>query len=291
LDEALRRALLRVPASGKESTPAAIGVDGAAPPRGWWKEPIRTFTTYVNDERDLIELSRVSVEMLRAENTASDELHEAAETLTRAVSAAELVERARVESQGDHPLLHGHSLVAIWSAFEVMVGDVLDAWLMWWPPGRALAEEVVAVPWLTGQTPEEWTAAVRQALDRKYQSTNRNPRSLRRVDYYEWLLRAVGLGADPQDAHIRLSENLWEMQQIRNVFAHRRGVADARLVRNSPTLPFKAGQQIRIDRRVWSDFLVTTVLYADMLTRRMKRALGLPERLRRLPPPALRYPA
>ena len=41
------------------------------------------------------------------------------------------------------------------------------------------------------------------------------------------------------------------------------------------------GEQIRIDRNAWSDFLVTSVLYADLLTRRVKRSLGLPERLLR----------
>jgi integrase len=291
LDSALRRTLLRVPTWSKEATPNAHGTDGDAAPRHWWKYPIRTFALYVEDERDLVELSRVSVELLRAGSSTSEDLHVAAETLTRAVTAADLVERARSESERDHPLLHGHSLVAIWSALEVMVSDVIETWLLWWAQARTLADAEVSVPRGQGQPADEWAAAIRLALERKYiQRVNRNPKSPRRLDQYEWMLAAVGLPADAHDQDARMATNLWEMQQIRNVYAHRRGIADARLVHSNRGLPFKVGEQVRIDRSAWADFLVTTVLYADMLTRRMKRALGLPERLHRMPAPAIRYP-
>jgi hypothetical protein len=179
--------------------------------------------------------------------------------------------------------------VAIWSAMETMVGDLIDAWLMWWPPARAHVATSVSVSTVHGQPPEEWVARVRQALERKYQKVNQNPRSPRRLDHYEWLLGAIGFSADSQDEDGQMIDNLWELQQIRNVFAHKRGVADGRLIQNSPGLPFRVGDPIRIHRNAWSDFLVTTVLFADMITRRMKRELGLPERLHRIPAPAIRH--
>jgi hypothetical protein len=42
-------------------------------------------------------------------------------------------------------------------------------------------------------------------------------------------------------AGVRPVVNLWEMQQIRNVFAHRRGIADARLGACCGQLPFRVG--------------------------------------------------
>jgi hypothetical protein len=174
---------------------------------------------------------------------------------------------------------------------ETMVGDLIDAWLLWWPPARLRVATLASVETVHGQPPDEWAAAVRQALDRRYQKVNENPRSPRRLDHYEWLLGAVGLSADAHDSDGRMSDNLWEMQQIRNVFAHKRGVADRRLIQNSPGLSLRVGDRIRIDRHAWSDFLVTTVLLADMITRRMKRELGLSERLHRLPAPEIRYPS
>jgi hypothetical protein len=80
------------------------------------------------------------------------------------------------------------------------------------------------------------------------------------------------------------------MQQIRNVFAHKRGRADRRLIDNCPKLPYRVGDQIRVDRDAWSDFLVTTVVYADSLARRMKRELGLPDWMRPIEAPPIRHP-
>ncbi len=288
LDNAIRRARRRLRLQTRDRIATAVGIDGTRPVAPWWKEPVRVFSEYVEDERDLVELSRVSVEMLRTERATSTQLHDAAETLTRAVTAADLVGRAQNESRKDHPLLHGHSLVAIWSALETMVGDLVEAWLLWWPSARAHAASVVSVSGLHGLASDEWAAGAHQALDREYQKLNRKIRSPRRLDYYEWLLDAVGLVAAPEDNDVRMAQNLWEMVP-RNAFAHKRGTADARLITNCPDLPFKLKDEIRIDRHAWADFLVTTVLHADVIVRRMKRELGLSDWLRSSPTPVIRY--
>jgi hypothetical protein len=290
LDKAIRRVRRRLRLQTRDRVATAVGIDGTRPLARWWKEPVSVFAEYVEDERDLVELSRVSVEMLRTAEATSVQLHDAAETLTRAITAADLVGRALDESRKDHPLLHGHSLVAIWSALETMVGDLVEAWLSWWPPARARAASMVSLSGLQGLPPDEWAASARQALDREYQKLNRKVRSPRRLDYYEWHLGSVGLAADAQD-DARMVQNLWEMQQIRNVFAHKRGVADARFVANNKHLSFRVRDEIRIDRHAWADFLVTTLLYADAVARQMRRELGLADSdwLRSAPAPAIRY--
>jgi hypothetical protein len=289
LDVVIRRVRRRLRLTTWDRIATAVAIDGTRPVSRWWKEPVRVFAEYVEDERDLIELGRVSVEMLRTERVTSTQLHDAAETLTRAVTATDLVGRAREESRKDHPLLHGHSLVAIWSALETMIGDLMEAWLLSWPPARRHAASLVSVSGLHGLPPDEWAAGAREGLDRQYWKLNRKLRSPRRFDYYEWLLGAMGLVAAPQDTDAQMTQNLWEMQQIRNVFAHKRGTVDARLIANCPHLPFKIKDEIRIDRHAWADFLVTTVLYADAIVRRMKRELGLSDWLRSSPAPAIRY--
>jgi hypothetical protein len=291
LDKAIRRVRRRLRLDTRDRVPTAVGIDGKRPVARWWKEPLRVFAEYVDDERDLVELSRVSVAMLRTQKESSAQLHDAAETLTRAVTAADLVRRAEDESSKDHPLLHGHSLVAIWSALETMVADFVETWLLWWPPARTRAAATVSLSGPHGLPPEEWAASAFQALEREYQKLNRKVRSPRRLDYYEWLLDVLGLVADPKDDDARIAPNLWEMQQIRNVFAHKRGVADARFVANNKHLPFKVRDEIRIDRHAWADFLVTTLLYADVVARRMRRELGLgaSDWLRSAPAPVIRY--
>lgn len=289
LDQAIRRVRRRVRLHRVEHSPA-VAVDGTQPPGRWWKEPFRVFADYVEDERDLVELSRVSVEMLRSERATSTQLHDAVETLTRAVTPSAIVNRAEDESRKDHPLLHGHSVVAIWSALEAMIGDLVETWLMWWPRARTNAASSAPLSGPRGLPPDEWASSARQTLDREYQKLNRKTRSPRRLDYYEWLLTSIGLASeDAEGGDAQLARNLWEMQQIRNVFAHRRGVADARLATNSPHLPFKVGTEIRLGRRAWGDFLVSSMLYADTVARRMKKELGLTEWMRAVPAQAIRY--
>jgi hypothetical protein len=290
LNAAIRVVRRRMRLERREST-GAQSMDGTRVPMMWWKQPVAVFAQYVDDERELIELSRVSVEMLRGADASSGRLHEAAETLTRAVTATELIERAQMESANDHPLMHGHSLVAIWSAMETMVSDIVTAWLLAWPAARSQAASVVSTRDFNGLSSDEWASAVRDALDRKYRKENQKLKSIRRLDHFEWLLAAIGIGDDGQDRDVRMGDSLFEMQQIRNIFAHRRGRADARLVHRCPNLPFRAGQEIRIDRKAWSDFLVTTLVYGDMITRRMKRELGINDWMRSIPAPEVRYPA
>jgi hypothetical protein len=275
LDKSIGRVRRRLRLQTTDHVATAVGIDGARPVARWWKEPVRVFAEYVEDERDLVELSRVSVEMLRKEMATSRQLRDAAETLTRAVTAAELVESAEKESRKDHPLLHGHSIIAIWSALETMVGDVAESWLLWWPPARTCAGTRVSLAPLRGLPPGEWAPGARQALDREYQKLNRKARSPQRLDNYEWLFDAIGLVADARDDDLQMTQNLWEMQQIRNVFAHKRGIADARFVAANKGLPFNVRDEIRIDRDAWADCLVTALLYADVIVRRMKRELGL----------------
>jgi hypothetical protein len=111
---------------------------------------------------------------------------------------------------------------------------------------------------LRGLPHGEWAAGVHQALDREYQKLNRKARSPQRLDNYEWLFDAIGLVADAPDDDLQMTQNLWEMQQIRNVFAHKRGIADARFVAANKGLPFNVRDEIRIDRDAWADCLVTT---------------------------------
>src|SRR5205085_8801378 len=132
--------------------------DAEAASQKWWREPIARLVDYIAEERDLIELSRVSIEMLRSQDRDSLALRDAAATLTRVVNASDLVHRAQEESTEDHPLLHGHSLVAIWGAMETMAMDVVVAWLTNQPASR-MTEKVaeIKVPYSTFEmlTPEE----------------------------------------------------------------------------------------------------------------------------------------
>jgi hypothetical protein len=163
---------------------------------------------------------------------------------------------------------------------ETMVFGVVDSWLLSWPPARTRVESMFPAINFAGMADDDRAIAAREALDGKH-------RSRRRLEHFEWLLDGIGLSCDEDDD--RMVENLFDMQQIRNVFAHKRGIADKRLNDNCGHLPFRVGEQIRLGRNAWSDFLVTTVVYADSLTRRMKGELALPDWQRAIESPEIRY--
>jgi hypothetical protein len=79
------------------------------------------------------------------------------------------------------------------------------------------------------------------------------------------------------------------MQQIRNVFAHKRGIADRRFVDACPQLNYIAGETMLIDRNTWSDFMVNALVYAEIVLRRMKEQVGMTVRGRPTAVRPIRY--
>ena len=87
------------------------------------------------------------------------------------------------------------------------------------------------------------------------------------------------------------SKNIYEMQQIRHVFAHKQGVADKRFVDACPHLGYRPNQPILIDRETWSDFMVNALLYTELVLTRMKKELGLGSKRPSAVIRPIRYPA
>lgn len=260
------RPQLRPPPQTAQSTQD----DGSANPASetWWREPIARLVDYIEEERDLVELSRVSIEMLRSQPRDSEALRNAARTLTRVVNASKLIDRAQAESTQDHPLLHGHSLVAIWGAMETMAMDVVIAWLTHQRAARMtekVAQIKVSYSMFEDLPPEDPADAVAHQLDRQ--------QDLRAgINRFEQLLDAVDLSGQHDPI---LAKNIYAMQQIRHVFAHKSGTADGPFVDACPHLGYAVGDPIHIDRNTWSDFMVNAVVYAEVVLRRMKTKLGL----------------
>jgi hypothetical protein len=267
--------------------PASSDDSHQSTPENWWREPTARLVDYIAEERDLIELSRVSIEMLRSQDPDSVGLRTAAATLTRVVRASKLIDRAEDESHDDYPLLHGHSLVAIWGALETMSIDVVIAFLTHRREARTtekITQIKVSYSMFEDLTTEERADAIAHQLDRQQDLRSG-------INRFEELLGAIGLsgGHDPT-----LAKNIYAMQQMRHVFAHRRGIADATFVDACPHLGYAVGDRILIDRAAWSDFMVNAVVYADVVLRRVKAKLSLPVDSRQVtvtPMRATRVPA
>jgi integrase len=278
-------ATIRRVARALRQTPKPLATLEPAPDNvsPWWRDPVDRLLDYITEERNLVELSRVSIEMLRSQNGRSRALQQAASTLTRVVDGATLIERAKVEAADDHPLLHGHSLVAVWGALETMAIDIVIGWLQH-RPGTRMAAYVsdIKVPYLQfeAMTAEERAAGLAQEIDRQKGAKLG-------IDRFERLLEAVGLAGSRDEV---LAQNIYELQQIRNLFAHKSGVADRRFVDACPYLGYRIGERVVVDRGAWSDFMVTALNYADLLRGRMMLELGFANPSRQVEIRPIRYP-
>jgi hypothetical protein len=223
----------------------------------WWREPVLDFIAYVDQERAVVQLSRASVEALAAQDPYSS-----------GSGSPDLIAQAQAQTSDDHPFLHGHSLVALWGAMETMVIDVVTAWLRNRPDVLAhpkIADLKLPFGKFQAMSEDERFDFVANELDRQRAQAAG-------ISRFESLLDPVGLSGSYNGV---LGRNLYEMRQIRNVFAHKRGQADGRFVALCPQLGYSVGDRLHIDSLTWSDFTVTAVAYAEVVLRRMREQLGL----------------
>ncbi|MCX5370310.1 hypothetical protein [Streptomyces sp. NBC_00103] len=89
---------------------------------------------------------------------------------------------------------------------------------------------------------------------------------------FEKLLGAVGLDG-PVDQHVR--DALYEMQNIRNVWAHRGGVADRRLVEACPSLAFSEGEEVNIGTSEYGRYRHALVAYVGIVFNLCQKVCGL----------------
>jgi hypothetical protein len=189
---------------------------------------------------------------------------------SRAQEAEELSSLAKVEIESDFRLLHGHSLVGVWGALETMVSDLVLAWLINIPQARQMPQIAgikISLAEFESLNSEERMSTIVSELDRA---------SLSRagVARFENLLDAVMLGGSYNST---LAANLYEMQQIRNVVAHRRGVVDRRFVAACPQLGLRVGDLVPLGNEPWYACLMSAASYATTVTNRVRKHFGAPE--------------
>jgi hypothetical protein len=153
----------------------------------------------------------------------------------------ELATLAKQEVEDDFPLLRAHTLMGIWGALEVLVEDVIVAWLLH-EPAPLTGEEVgkIRIPLAEFQAFEE-----EQRIRLLVSEVARTRRADLKVGLsrFETLPSIVDLGGEVDE---KIQKDLYELNQVRNVIAHRGGVVDRRLLKACPWLHFQLGDSIKI---------------------------------------------
>lgn len=162
--------------------------------------------------------------------------------LERAQKEAEL---ASTEVEKDFPVLNGLAVVALWSWMEHFVKGFVALWLT----HRRDALDAPAVQKLRirlGEYLQLQKTEQAQFLVELLEQDLASPLK-RGATRFESLLQPFGLSFQLSDG---CYQTLFELQQVRNVIAHRSGRADKRLRSDCPWLKLKINQPVRVSRKM-----------------------------------------
>jgi hypothetical protein len=149
---------------------------------------------------------------------------------------------AAKEVANDFATLHGFAVVALWSWLEWFTRDLVALWLVH-KRESFLAPAFQKLRIQLGKymqlDPTEQAQYVVEMLEAEvYGGLKRG------VNRFEVLLEPLGIGGAVDD---KLQRDLYELQQVRNVLAHRAGRADRAFVEACPWFPTKVGEQVQVN--------------------------------------------
>ena len=179
-------------------------------------------------------------------------------------------EIARRELDAEFPLLHAQSLVGLWGAFECLVEDVFTS---------RLAQDptlVSAEPFAKIKLPAS-ILLMRDGFDVHQVILSEFSRNVgfdlsQGATRFERLLIPVGLGGEVPD---ELRDMIFEAQQIRHVWAHRAGIADAKFVERCPGLGTSVGARIDLGNAEFSRYMAALQAYGLIILNRYRHLCGL----------------
>jgi hypothetical protein len=172
-----------------------------------------------------------------------------------------------MEIVSGYRLLHGHSLVAIWSALEVLIDDLVTAWLVK-VPGAATVGVVGQMKFEVADFEGLERDEIMRMVVRELGKRKRSGEDRAGVNRFEAPLSAVNLDGKVSKP---IAERLFELQQIRHVYVHRGGLADAAFVAACPRLRARAGTPVSLSMSRYERYFVAAYRYAMCVEGRVRR--------------------
>ncbi|MFD5306252.1 hypothetical protein [Streptomyces rochei] len=235
-----------------------------------WRKPFRQFLSHMEDSERLTRLTYKGIRGVVTLIEIGGILRDGAKVDSERHSTNEELQRlSNAEISSDFPLLHAHAIMGEWGALECLVEDLVEAWVKFKPETLELPVFArVKVPladflnMAEGDRTRFLVAEVQRdlKLDLKSGATK-----------FEKLLDAIGLGG-PVDS--RVKDALYEAQNIRNVWAHRAGIADRRLVEACPNLNFTEGERVNVSSGGYARYRNAFFTYAVTVLNRCHRECG-----------------
>lgn len=196
---------------------------------------------------------------------------------TDAPSTSERLEEAEKEAalaiaeiEKGFPVLHGLAVVALWSWLEHSAKGFIALWLRH-------RRDVISVPAVQKLRvklgdylqlgKEEQAQFLVELLEQDLASPLK-----RGVNRFQSLLEPFGLSDALPDGCAR---SLFELQQVRNAFAHRNGRADRRLRAECPWLKLKLNQPVQVSREMLLEYSNASVEFLLTLLYRVGDVYGI----------------
>lgn len=235
----------------------------------WSTQAFTEFIGYQERLMQVLDLSSLGINMVttgpkviaaiaKAEGTTATTGYE--DELATAESMAKL---ALFERNNGFPILHAQFVVSLWGALETLVLDVIADWIVNRPTvlcsggWRNLKVKVGEYEALDSEQKASYLAS---AMDQILGGPLRTG-----VNRFEGLMEAIGLRGAVDD---EIAKALWELQQIRNIIVHNRGIADKRFCEACPWFASIPGDIISVGRPMCNKYYESVLGYAcELITR------------------------
>jgi hypothetical protein len=183
-------------------------------------------------------------------------------------AAWERAEMAEGEISNEHPHLNAQTLVSMNSALDALVEEWVPAmrgsrveWLIEEAIREADEKHPEAVQWITPELREHFVKVSRASAAEQLPPLERLSGS--GVERYEKRLRQEGLGApDGRSIPADMDRALAELGALRDVLIHRAGRVDGHALRQAPSLRYKDGDLVRINREEYRMYSAAVRCYA-----------------------------
>jgi hypothetical protein len=242
----------------------------------WSTAAFREFIGHQERLMQVLDLSSRGINMItsvptmvmaiaKAEGTTTTIEHKS--QLTNAESIAKL---AVFERDNDFPILHGQFVVSLWGSLETLVLDVVADWIVNEPKilnTTAWHNLKVRVSEYETLDAEQKAIYLASSMDQMLSGPLKGG-----VNRFESLMETVGLKGSVSG---ELSKTLWELQQVRNVIAHKRGIADKKFCGACPWLAPNPGDIVSVGRSMCNKYFAAVIGYSTELIARTGEYFGV----------------
>jgi hypothetical protein len=253
-----------------------IKSDSVGVPR-WVKELFGDFLDHIERLFEILHLSMHGISVLRGIPNALEVLQKLSTEDSDVQHAAARLERAKKEAKlaetevaDGFPLLHAQASIALWGALESLIRTFFSTWIRDRPQARDVEElKRVKIRWA------EYEAL--SVEDRSFYlidllEESMGTRRAQGIGRFEALFRVFGLSSEVDES---IEKNLFELYHVRNVFVHRRGIADWRIVQSCPWLGLSIGSPVVVKHDQYGRYHEAAAGYLIEIIQRSRVHFGL----------------